>query len=130
MRCLWRSTSELSRFAVPVAIGNEEDEFAALALGGAGGASVPCWFCGDEVASVWARDEDAWASLLSGAGELIVVGGEPGVEEESGEEECGGECGDFESAADGHGSGSKEAGSKEAGGKEARKQEARSLRSG
>jgi hypothetical protein len=32
------------------------------------------------------------------------VGGEPGVEDERGEEQCGAEGGDFDSAADRHGS--------------------------
>jgi hypothetical protein len=45
------------------------------------------------------------------------VGGEPGVEDERGEEECGAEGGDFDCAAGGHGNGSDEAR-----GKEARKQ--------
>ena len=36
--------------------------------------------------------------------ELIVVGGEPGVEDERGEEECGAEGGDFDCATGGHGS--------------------------
>jgi hypothetical protein len=43
--------------------------------------------------------------------ELIVVSGEPGVEDERGEEECGAECGNFDRAASGHGSWDVEAGS-------------------
>jgi hypothetical protein len=36
--------------------------------------------------------------------ELVVVGGELGVEDERGEEECGAEGGDFDCATGGHGS--------------------------
>jgi hypothetical protein len=39
-----------------------------------------------------------------GEAELIVVGGEPGVEDERGEEECDAEGDDFDFAAGGHGS--------------------------
>ena len=35
--------------------------------------------------------------------ELVVVCGEPGVEDESGEEDCGAESGDFDCAAGCHG---------------------------
>ena len=38
-----------------------------------------------------------------GEAELIVVSGEPGVEDERGEEECGAEGGDFDCAAGGEG---------------------------
>jgi hypothetical protein len=39
-----------------------------------------------------------------GEAELVVVSGEPGVEDERGKEECGAEGGDFNCAAGGHGS--------------------------
>ena len=40
-----------------------------------------------------------------GEAELVVVGGEPGVEDERGEKESGAEGGDFDCSAGGHGSG-------------------------